>query len=347
MVLDRINNFDFIRLFASLQVLVWHALVHLNLFHADSLFLKILYNVPGVPIFFAISGFLITASIDKSTFRIEKYVRSRFMRLFPALFVCLLFTAGLMYWSEISVNLSDWVIYLFTQLTVFQSWVPDGLRGWGVGHPNGSLWSISVEIQLYFFLPFLVIALRSKKLEKKNFILFLLFVSSIAYRFIFDEYVHGKSEKIAQLGSMFLLHHFHFFVLGIAFYYNFKRLIPFLENQVLKWLGIYAGYVLFFKYFLETYENPYSYSIFGIIANVLLIGFMFSFAFSNKTWSSKILKHHDISYGLYIFHMPIVNFFVENELVGKMTYFFLVCLLSFVLALVSWLFIERKALQLK
>ncbi|MFN3590142.1 MAG: acyltransferase family protein [Spirosomataceae bacterium] len=347
MGIDRLNNLDLVRLFASAQVLVWHVLVHLDLFNPDSFFLKFLYNIPGVPIFFAISGFLITSSIDKTNFIVANYVRSRFMRLFPALVICLLFTSFLVYWSGTSIDLSDWLIYFFTHLTIFQSWISEGLRVWGVGHPNGSLWSISVEIQLYCLLPFLVISLKNKKIEKKNFILFLLFISSIAYRFIIDEYIRSKSETIAQFGSMFLFHHFQFFALGIALYYNFNQILPFLESRVLKWLGIYAAYVLVCKYYFEAYETPYSYSFFGIVANILLIGMVFSFAFSNKEWSSMLLRQQDISYGLYIFHMPIVNFFVQKGLVGDIVYFFLVCLFSFILAVLSWIFIERKALQFK
>lgn len=347
MKIDKLNNFDLIRLFAAIQVLVWHAFVHLDLFQADSLLLKILFNFPGVPIFFAVSGFLITSSIDKPGFKIANYVRNRFLRIFPALFICLLFTLVLMVSSGVSVKMSDWFIYLLTNLTIFQSWSPEGLRMWGVGHPNGSLWSISIEIQLYILLPFLIILLNKQTITFKNRVLLLLFIISIVYRIVVDIYPDGESMRIRQLGSMFLLYHFHFFVFGIALYYNFNRLLSYLEGRMFLWLAVYITYFLVFKYYLHTYESPYSYSLFGIIANILLVFFVFSCSFSNKTWSLTLLGNRDFSYGLYIFHMPVINFLVHYGLVGQMVYFYLVCLVSFILAVLSWTLIERKALQFK
>ena len=61
------NNFDIIRLIAALQVAIVHGVEHLGLrlpFHDVSF--EILKAFPGVPIFFVISGFLISASYDRS-----------------------------------------------------------------------------------------------------------------------------------------------------------------------------------------------------------------------------------------------------------------------------------------
>lgn len=54
---------------------------------------------------------------------------------------------------------------LFTigQATIFQFWTPDFLRGYGVGCPNGALWTISIFIQFYFCVFFIY-----KWLNKRN-----------------------------------------------------------------------------------------------------------------------------------------------------------------------------------
>jgi peptidoglycan/LPS O-acetylase OafA/YrhL len=39
------------------------------------------------------------------------------------------------------------------QLSIVQFYNPDFLRGYGVGVLNGSLWTISVELQFYVMLP--------------------------------------------------------------------------------------------------------------------------------------------------------------------------------------------------
>ncbi|MFN3782359.1 MAG: acyltransferase family protein [Spirosomataceae bacterium] len=347
MKIEKVNNFDLVRLIAASQVLIWHSAVHLNLFNPNSWVLKVVYNFPGVPIFFAISGFLITSSINKVNFTFLSYLKNRFLRLFPALLFCTLFTAFLLLHSEIGASLSDWGLYFLAQLSFLQPWVPNSFKSWGVGHPNGSLWSISVEIQLYLALPILILFLKNKGIFIKNCVLILVFSISVLYSILLSSLTNPSLPWIHQIGSLFILEHMSFFIIGIAFYYHYNFLIHHIENRFLSWLLVYIVYVLFFKYAFSLYENPYSRSLFGILANILVVFVFFSLAFSYKTWSSRFLRNNDISYGLYIFHMPIVNFFVQNGYVGDISYFLVVCLLSIFFALASWFLVERNALKFK
>ena len=57
------NNFKLIRLFAAMQVAIVHSAGHLNI---NIQYLKFLDLLPGVPIFFFISGFLIIKSFKKN-----------------------------------------------------------------------------------------------------------------------------------------------------------------------------------------------------------------------------------------------------------------------------------------
>lgn len=61
-VLSRENNFDVVRLFAAMQVMVCHGINHL---HVTSLLgvVDVFSFFPGVIMFFVISGFLITSSL--------------------------------------------------------------------------------------------------------------------------------------------------------------------------------------------------------------------------------------------------------------------------------------------
>ena len=60
-----------------------------------------------------------------------------------------------------------------------------------------------------------------------------------------------------------------------------------------------------------------------------------------------ILHGIDISYGLYLYHMIVVNVFVELGFVGEWKYGLASLALSVLLGLISWLLIEKKALSLK
>ncbi len=91
--MDTNNNFNLIRLLASIQVMIYHFLEHfgLNKLPIYKDIHKVLSYFPGVPIFFFISGFLIFKSYELApNFKI--YLRNRLLRIYPALIVCFIFT---------------------------------------------------------------------------------------------------------------------------------------------------------------------------------------------------------------------------------------------------------------
>jgi peptidoglycan/LPS O-acetylase OafA/YrhL len=61
----------------------------------------------------------------------------------------------------------------------------------------------------------------------------------------------------------------------------------------------------------------------------------------------RILKGNDISYGMYIYHMLVINSLVALGYTGEIKYLFAAIFLTTVLSLMSWLFVEKKALALK
>lgn len=116
--ISRRNNFDIIRLLAALQVTIGHGL-HILQIGGGRDFLSLCDLFPGVIIFFTISGFLITMSWERSK-TVEKYARNRFLRLFPALFVCFIITQFLLFFFGLyqfakfpeptNVGVLDWTI---------------------------------------------------------------------------------------------------------------------------------------------------------------------------------------------------------------------------------------------
>ena len=86
---NRLNNSDLIRLLAVVQVVVAHSIGHTPLVMQLSpwgrqLF-EVLMLVPGVPVFFVISGFLIARSFERNPADVAGYFWRRGLRIFPAL----------------------------------------------------------------------------------------------------------------------------------------------------------------------------------------------------------------------------------------------------------------------
>ena len=157
MKVTSINNFNLIRLFASLQVTIVHIFHYFNI---DSILLKILGLFPGVPIFLFISGFLVFESYKKSITGPKPYFNffvKRYLRIFPPLIFCVFFSlisvlqSG--YFNNLNIDFFSIIKFIFSQLTILQFYNPEFFRNYGVGVINGSLWSISVEIQLYLLTP--------------------------------------------------------------------------------------------------------------------------------------------------------------------------------------------------
>ena len=349
MTISRNNNFDLIRLIAAFQVLIWHGAEHFKVFKLILGLLTVLYHFPGVPIFFTISGFLISYSLERNNFRLKQYFKNRSLRIFPALWVCTIFTALLLLAFGKLTNLKDFAVWFLAQLSFFQFYASESLKTWGTGHPNGSLWSIAVELQFYLVLPIILYFVNlSKSKTFINLSLFGIFAASIAVKHLIhsNEFIL-QNVLYEKIFNNTVLIYLHFFLTGIAIYKNFDRLAKFLTNKVFVWLVLYAAYILIFKYWLKRYDNNYEISIWGIVSNTILSLLTLSFAFSFTNLSKKLLHENDISYGVYIYHMPIVNVMVSLGLGGSVGYVLILAVLTSILAFLSWKFVEQKILRLK
>lgn len=184
------NNFDLIRLLAALQVAFLHVLYSLSGQWSDTGFIKWLEIYPGVPIFFFISGFLISRSFEK-TASLQHYARNRALRIFPALHVCvlinLLLVAATGYFATVDVTFIDITLLYLAKTTVLQFYNPDFMRQFGDGVLNGSLWTICVELQFYFLTPILYALFINRSLGRGNItIIALLVLSLICNRLLYS-----------------------------------------------------------------------------------------------------------------------------------------------------------------
>ena len=227
------NNFGILRFIAALQVASFHGYTHFEIegksMFIDFLFQKIFIYFPGVPIFFAISGFLIFSSYNRRQ-DLGIYFENRFFRLYPGLWVSFLLTLVILSSFHIlkfeNIFHSSTIIWMIGQITCFQFYTPDLLRGYGLGNPNGSLWTIAVELQFYVFVPILFKFFSKVKIEK-NLILIILIILSIAINLLVGHFVESNS-LLGKLAGVTLFPYLFYFLLGALVFLNFNTLFKFI-----------------------------------------------------------------------------------------------------------------------
>ncbi|MBI1362531.1 MAG: acyltransferase family protein [Proteobacteria bacterium] len=340
--LNRQNNFDLLRLFAALQVVYFHAMEHLHLgSHDSSLFNKIFAQFPGVPIFFVISGFLITDSYLRNRQTVGQYLRNRALRIFRALIVCTCLTTlmlGLLGFLPADWRVGAWFV---GQITVLPIYNPVFLRDFGVGDPNGALWTIPVEMQFYLFIPIVFALMYGVLGEKKRSHLLALTGALLVSFGVYTWFMAADRTPLwMQVFYITIFPHLWLFLLGACAQVGWQWVQPFIQGKVVYWLVFYAAICM-----AKAYTPIGDLGV--LLAHVGLAGCVLSAAFSLPWLAHKLLGKTDISYGVYLYHMPVMNLFVELGKTGSWLSMVAVTGLSVILAGASWAFIEKPALSLK
>lgn len=346
----RLNNFDLIRIVAALQVVFVHTVahLHLNLGVVGRGVDHFLRYFSGVPIFFVISGFLISISLSRNS-DIRVYGKNRVLRIFPALWVNFLVSLVVLaffgYWRADFVKSLHFIAWIVGQMTIVQFYNPAFLRDFGVGVLNGSLWTIPVELQFYILLPIIFVLLnRLNELWKKNLLLVsLLLVSALIYATTTE--IERRGVLWAELLHITVIPHLFRFMVGALLFFNFNHIYRWFTGKFLLWTAIFVGYSFICIQILGWAPEG---NIFLLLATTLLqAGWVMAFAFSVPTLSGALLRGNDISYGVYIYHMVVVNVLVELGFRGAPILLLVVMGLTASIAWISWKLIEAPALRLK
>ncbi|MCF6133022.1 acyltransferase family protein [Flavobacterium wongokense] len=339
-MIDKENNFDFLRLLFSALVIVSHS-YSLTDNNKDEIFLvisngQIALGTFSVKCFFIISGYLIFISLKRSKNLLE-YIWKRIVRIFPALVVVLLLTMlflPLIYTGEGSIfSHWDYWSYFYRNLGLYH--LQYNVEGIFEDNPylksiNGSLWTIRYEFTMYLSL-----------------LLFFFFQRKLS-----------QIVLLLTFGGLFVLANFAPHFLNSAIFSKF-----FLDTKDLYDLGCYfiAGSFLAsvnfenFKYqkalliacpillIAATKMGYFHYAGYFLLPVIIL-----SFGLSKTPYLKSIGQNFgDISYGVYIYgfvvQQSLLNFF-DLGIYGLM---FSSLAITMVFAYFSWHLIEKRALKLK
>ena len=316
------NCLNTVRLLAALLILLGHGIQHLGTGTPQWLAWLISY-FRGVPVFFVLSGFLIWDSLGRNSGKL--YAKKRFFRIYPELWgaVALGLLVMLVLYRQ-TLSLPQVGAFTLTQSTFLQFWTPDCLRGYGCGTPNGALWTICVQVQFYIVIWFAFKLLRKQK--KVGWLVVML--TTMAVGALLPVLESRLPEIGCKLLQQTLLPYFWLFMLGCLLANYSTQLLPWLKKlwpallalaAVIKWTGwdLHASYDLLHSSFLTA----------G------LIGFAYCLP--------KLNIRIDISYGVYIYHMIVINAMIALGFVGSWAHLAITILITCLLAVVSTLTLGR------
>lgn len=241
------NCYDVIRVFAALQVMLFHFLAHFQIDTLPDFLNDSLHLFSGVIIFFAISGYLITASYDRTIQQLgEKngkrvYIKKRLMRIYPPLWIafivsciCMLLFYRKVIWGSLG-QIGAWII---ASISFAQFYTPDFFRDYGVGAPNGSLWTICVELQFY-----IVIMLTYKWLKKADYKIWTVLLGiACIINYVSDRLSYAVPDIIYKLYRMTFIPYAYILFLGMFIYMHRERMLCWLVRGIWLLLLLLGGF---------------------------------------------------------------------------------------------------------
>lgn len=347
------NNFDLIRLFAAAQVAVLHIFSYLSPAAyqqpgplGDAV-IKLLEMFPGVPTFFFISGLLISRSYERVK-SLGDYARNRSLRIFPALYVCvavnLLMVWATGYFATNGVGLPSVLLLYLAKTTLFQFYNPDYMRRFGDGVLNGSLWTVCVELQFYFLIPFLYKFLPADRRRTANIVLIAIIILSIVCNRVLYANQHDfGGSNYWKLARVSFLPWLYMFLSGVLVQKNFESVAQLLrKNSFFFVLPAYIAYAALLLHFGFSFHNDISPLLFFPLIAAILAS-----AYSGPTLADRLLHGNDLSYGIYIYHVPFMNMFLFYGYQNHLIYTAIVLGITVAAAGISWFAIERPSLRQK
>jgi peptidoglycan/LPS O-acetylase OafA/YrhL len=316
----------------------------------------ILALFPGVPLFFMVSGFLITDSYFNSK-TIKEYFFKRGLRIYPALFLNILILEFAMYiggnMSDNNISFFEYIIYILGYMSTAVMGIGStliGLKGVDIYHfdaffsfyPSGVLWTLAIELSFYLLLPFVLYFKKSYKVVILTILSFL----SIYITFFIDYTQSENFNAIMKLLTISILPYFWIFAIGIFMRLFWKNIQKFFIGYGIYYLIIYLVFSSFMLYFTDTLGNYKTELYLSTIIQTILMAFaMFSMAFSYT--HIKFNRKTDLSYSTYLYHMLIVQILIGFGVMNSWYLYFIVIGATFCIAYLSWTYIEKPMLKFK
>lgn len=268
------------RFFLAFIVIIGNG--HLDKFTDVGLLFSIIREFGGktaVIVFLMISGISVGYSFMKSK---EGFLKRRFLRIYPLYFIAVIGTVALQYYLGSPYLVKDTDYSVAGNLTSLSNFMLlQGIVSLPIMY-NSPLWSISVEFFFYLILPLLYVL----RLRYVYCIALLSLILYIAHSFLFPIELYGVQHIIYVWP----------FVIGflIAVRKQFWAVIP---------LILIGAFGIYYNFIMEVVSEKYAFIwfLFSVVSIICILYLKINLSDLIK----KIFNFlGDISYSLYLFHIP-------------------------------------------
>jgi len=322
--MNKVKSFylEVIRIIAAFYVFIYHFgafTINEKLYYATPAFAQKLHlNYPAahcfVIVFFVLSGYLISISINKSGQSFKSFITDRLGRLYSVLIPALFFSfLTVIFIQKMGYEVGQYIVNnsnLILRFILNLFFLSQVLHLCSTPPLNTPFWSVQYELFYYLLLSVFVYI---KGWVKYLFLIILLIFSWIKVLILFPIWLMGSSlyfiwEK-KKINSFISISLFISTTFLIIFFIFFPDNIPFHksvgENQLF-------GFTLYFSW------NYFSDYLFGVIVLLNMLSFFQLSIFIEKKVSnseffdlilSKVKTIANCTYTLYLFHLPLLFLF--------------------------------------
>jgi peptidoglycan/LPS O-acetylase OafA/YrhL len=317
---------------SDIQVLRGIAIILVLLFHLPSKAFQ--FGYLGVDVFFVVSGYLIaprilalfdeTPNVALLLKNISRFTKNRIRRLAPAFAITLLIFLPLLLLVG-DINLQN----LIVRQAIAGSFILGNFGAYkfggdyfhpGIENPLVHFWSLSVEEQIYIFLPisFILLFIVNRKRFKQNgrLLFFLLFLFSLFLTF-YSEYLNSLYSHFFAVPDSFSFYspitRFWEFAAGGLLSITHLSRVKISLNILSKYLFIF----LFFTSLFFTVSMSANYIILVVVTATCALIFTNSLNSLPERVSSFLCYFGDRSYSLYLVHLPVFYIIISSPIAQR------------------------------
>lgn len=298
---SRVPILDGLRVLAIGMVVLGH---YYNFSKNEIIRFLAIHGYLGVQIFFIISGFVISISLENSKNYLQ-FLKKRYIRLAPGMFICSTLTYlffSYIYTGEGYYNSKNIINYLIANTFIDPNVINIFIGYTKYYYIDNAYWSLWVEVNFYFIIGFLYFLSPRKMI--RNYILiciigipiFLLFSSEMGHR-ILQNFVSPEKIKYYKLvsRSFIFFHECLWFLIGLFLYKLYTN------KKEFKNLSIMIVLMIILAIWGKDIKLVFIYlSI--LLLFLIFIYFPKYLSFLNTKWLCKLGV---ASYSLYLIHYHI------------------------------------------